>query len=45
MEEVKKRKRGRPRKEPIPELPEEIKSIIEEVQEKQDNLQQQLEEI
>jgi hypothetical protein len=34
MEEIKK-KRGRPRKNPItPELPEEIKSIIDEVQEK-----------
>ena len=44
MEEV-KRKRGRPRKEQIPELPEEIKSIVEEVQEKQNHLQQQLEEI
>jgi hypothetical protein len=34
MEEV-KRKRGRPRKNPVPEVPEEIKSIIDEVQEKQ----------
>jgi len=34
MEEVKK-KRGRPRKNPIPEVPEEIKSIIDEVQDKQ----------
>jgi hypothetical protein len=33
MEEIKK-KRGRPRKESIPEIPEEIKSIVEEVQEK-----------
>jgi len=30
MEEVKK-KRGRPRKNPIPEIPEEVKSIVEEV--------------
>jgi hypothetical protein len=30
MEEVKK-KRGRPRKNPVPELPQEIKSIVEEV--------------
>jgi len=30
MEEVKK-KRGRPRKNPEPEIPKEIKSIIEEV--------------
>jgi len=30
MEEV-KRKRGRPRKNPVPELPQEIKSIVEEV--------------
>ena len=43
MEEVKK-KRGRPRKEPVPEIPEEIKSIVEEVQEKQKELQQQLNE-
>jgi len=35
MEEIKK-KRGRPRKNPVPEIPEEIKSIIEEVQEKQE---------
>jgi len=36
MEEIKK-KRGRPRKNSIvPELPEEIKSIIEEVQDKQE---------
>lgn len=44
MEEVKK-KRGRPRKNPEPEIPEEIKSIIEEVQEKQNELQQQIEEL
>ena len=43
MEEVKK-KRGRPRKEPIPKISEEIKSIVEEVQEKQKKLQQQLNE-
>ena len=43
MEEIKK-KRGRPRKEPVPEIPEEIKSIVEEVQEKQKELQQQLNE-
>jgi hypothetical protein len=30
MEEV-KRKRGRPRKNPITEIPQEIKSIVEEV--------------
>jgi len=30
MEEVKK-KRGRPRKNPVSELPQEIKSIVEEV--------------
>jgi len=34
MEEVKK-KRGRPRKNPVPEVPQEIKSIIDEVQDKQ----------
>ena len=43
MEEVKK-KRGRPRKNPSPELPQEIKSIVQEVQEKQETLQQQLKE-
>jgi hypothetical protein len=31
MEEV-KRKRGRPRKNPVPEIPQEIQSIVEEVQ-------------
>jgi len=31
MEEIKK-KRGRPRKNPVPEIPQEIQSIIEEVQ-------------
>lgn len=41
MEEI-KRKRGRPRKNPLPELPQEITSIIEEVQEKQEELQQQI---
>jgi len=30
MEEI-KRKRGRPRKNPAPEIPQEIKSIVEEV--------------
>ena len=44
MEEVKK-KRGRPRKNPIPEIPEEVQSIITEVQQKQEELQQQIEEI
>jgi len=34
MEETKK-KRGRPRKTPVPELPQEIKSLVDEVQEKQ----------
>ena len=43
MEEIKK-KRGRPRKNPVPEIPQEIQSIIEEVQQKQEELQQQLEE-
>ena len=43
MEEVKK-KRGRPRKNPIPEIPEEVQSIITEVQQKQEELQQQIEE-
>ena len=44
MEEV-KRKRGRPRKNSTPEIPQEIKSIVEEVQEKQKDLQQQIEEL
>lgn len=45
MEEIKK-KRGRPRKNPItPELPEEIKSIIDEVQEKQEQLQEEIHEL
>lgn len=44
MEEVKK-KRGRPRKNPIPEMPEEIKSIIDEVQEKQEQLQEEIHEL
>lgn len=44
MEEVKK-KRGRPRKNPTPELPEEIKSLVDEVQEKQQQLNKQLEQI
>ena len=45
MEEVKKKKRGRPRKNPVPGVPEEVKSIIEEVQEKQQELQQQIEKL
>ena len=44
MEEVIKKKRGRPRKNPVPEVPQEIKSIVEEVQEKQQEIQQQLQE-
>lgn len=44
MEEIKK-KRGRPRKNPTPELPEEIKSLVDEVQEKQQQLNKQLEQI
>ena len=44
MEEVKK-KRGRPRKNPVPEIPEEVQSIITEVQQKQEELQQQIEEV
>ena len=44
MEEV-KRKRGRPRKNSSPEIPQEIKTLIQEVQEKQDNLQQQIQDI
>jgi len=35
MEEVVKKRRGRPRKNPVPEVPQEIKSIIDEVQDKQ----------
>lgn len=44
MEEIKK-KRGRPRKNPTPDLPEELKSIVEEVQEKQEQLQKEINEI
>ena len=44
MSEEIKRKRGRPRKNPIPELPQEINSIIQEVQQKQQELQQQIQE-
>ena len=43
MEEI-KRKRGRPRKNPI-ELPEEVKSIINEVQEKQQQLEEEIKEL
>ena len=56
MEEVIKKKRGRPRKNPIPEVPEkiqalaqelptEIKSLIDEVQEKQQQLQEEIHEL
>ena len=44
MEEVKK-KRGRPRKNPTPELPEEVKDLINEVEEKQQQLQKEIKEI
>ena len=44
MEELKK-KRGRPRKTPVAEVPEELQSIIQEVQEKQEELQQQIDDI
>ena len=45
MEEVKKKKRGRPRKNPVAELPNEIKSLVDEVQEKQEQLQQKTDEL
>lgn len=45
MEEVVKKKRGRPRKNPPTELPQEIKSLVEEVQEKQNLQQQELKQI
>ena len=45
MEEVIKKKRGRPRKNPVPEVPQEIKSIVEEVQEKQQQLQEEIHEL
>lgn len=45
MEEVVKKKRGRPRKNPVPEVPQEIKSIIDEVQEKQQQLQEEIHEL
>jgi hypothetical protein len=35
MEEQVKKKRGRPRKNPVRELPQEIQSLVNEVQEKQ----------
>ena len=46
MSEEVKKKRGRPRKNPVPEeIPQEIKSIVQEVREKQENLQQQIDEL
>ena len=45
MKEVVKKKRGRPRKNPVPEIPQEIKSIVEEVQEKQQQLQEEIHEL
>lgn len=45
MEEVVKKRRGRPRKNPVPEVPQEIKSIVEEVQEKQQQLQEEIHEL
>ena len=45
MEEVVKKRRGRPRKNPVPEVPQEIKSIIDEVQEKQQQLQEEIHEL
>ena len=45
MEEVIKKKRGRPRKNPVPEVPQEIKSIVDEVQEKQQQLQEEIHEL
>ena len=45
MEEVKK-KRGRPRKNPVPEeLPKEIQSLVDEVQDKQQQLQDEIHEL
>ena len=44
MAEVKK-KRGRPRKNPAPDLPQEIQSLVDEVQEKQKQLQDNIEQL
>ena len=44
MEEIKK-KRGRPRKTPVPDLPQEIKSLVDEVQEKNKQLQNKTDEL
>ena len=41
MEEVKKKKRGRPRKNSTPELPKEIQSLVDEVREKSQQLQKE----
>ena len=44
-EQVVKKKRGRPRKNPVPELPQEIKNLVDEVQEKQQQLNQEIKQI
>lgn len=44
MEETKK-KRGRPRKTPVPDLPQEIKSLVDEVQEKNKQLRNKTDEL
>jgi hypothetical protein len=41
MEEVKKKKRGRPRKTPLVELPSEIEQLVQEVREKEEKTQQE----
>ena len=44
MSDTPKKKRGRPRKNPVPEIPEEIQSIVDEVQEKQKLLEETINE-
>lgn len=45
MEEQVKKKRGRPRKNPVPELPQEIQSIVTEVQQKSQEIKKEIQEL